>query len=1047
MLPNPKMRDAHRALDERDAGVVRPGAAAFGPVTGRVVRYLLAGGLALLGLWVRVEVGSAVQGPAFILFIVPILVSAYYGGLGPGLLATGLAAAGVSYYLLPPLHSFEILDANERWLLGILIVTGTLISVICGRLRSSLARLESGLALAKAGQLELRQALKDNVDFRTALDEHAIVAITDAQGKITFVNDKFCEISQYAREELLGHDHRLINSGFHDQEFFQAIWSTIGRGQTWRGEIKNQAKDGSFYWVATTISPLRDDHGKPRQYIAILADVTERKHAEESLRESEELFSKAFRLSPDCLIISRPADRVVLRVNDALCRLWGGAAEEIVGKPSLEYAIWADEGERTDFVRRLEEKGECLNHETVFRMADGRLLDFNISARMISVRGELCVLSVMRDITERKRSEAAAAQLAAIVEFSDDAIIGKDLAGVITSWNAGAEQVFGYRAAEMVGRSITRLIPVERLHEEEEILESVRRGESVRHFDTVRLRKDHRSIDVSVTVSAIKDATGKVIGASKVARDISERKAAELTIRESEARMHLAAEATAVGIWEWHVLTNRIRWDAQMFRIYGVEPTPDGFILYSDWASGVLPEDLGEQEKILQDTVRRLGRSFREFRIVRRSDRECRHIEAVETVRINAHGEAEWVVGTNLDITERKQAEAALRMNEERFRTMANSIPQLAWIARPDGHIFWYNQRWYDYTGTTLEQMEGWGWRDVHDPAVLPRVMAQWRAAIDAGQPLDIEFPLRGADGTFRTFLTRIQPFKDAEGRVVQWFGTNTDVDTLKQAEERVTALNAELEQRVAARTAQLEAANKELEAFSYSVSHDLRAPLRALDGFSQAVLDDFGATLPATGQRYLRAIRNNAQRMGELIDDLLAFARLNRQSLHRQEVDMGQVVRSVLSDLQPQQGDRRITFKVHPMRTASGDPALLKQVWLNLISNAVKYTSRTAAAVIEVGCEQSDGGQIYFVRDNGCGFDMRYVHKLFGVFQRLHREEDYPGTGVGLAIVERIIVRHGGRVWAEGVVGQGATFSFTLREGLLSISREEGLVHAELNL
>jgi PAS domain S-box-containing protein len=532
-----------------------------------------------------------------------------------------------------------------------------------------------------------------------------------------------------------------------------------------------------------------------------------------------------------------------------------------------------------------------------------------------------------------------------------------------------------------------------------------------------------------------------------VARDISERKAAELTIRESEARMHLATEATAVGIWEWHVPTDRIRWDAQMFRIYGLERTADGFVPYSDWVAGVLPEDLAEQEKILQNTVYRLGRSSREFRILRRSDRECRYIEAVETVRLNANGAAEWVVGTNLDITERKRAEAALRLNEERFHTMANSIPQLSWIARPDGEIFWYNQRWYDYTGTTPEQMEGSGWRAIHDPTVLPRVVEQWQMAIDTGQPLDIEFPLRGADGNYRTFLTRIRPFKDAEGRVVQWFGTNTDVDTLKQAEARVNTLNAELEQRVTARTAQLEAANKELEAFSYSVSHDLRAPLRALDGFSQAVLEDFGATLPSTGQRYLRAIRSNAQRMGELIDDLLAFARLNRQSMHREEVDMDRLVRSVLVELKSQQGDRQIYFQVHSLPMGSGDPALLKQVWLNLISNAVKYTSRCAAAVIEVGCEQRDGEPIYFVRDNGCGFDMHYVHKLFGVFQRLHREEDYPGTGVGLAIVERVIARHGGRVWAEGAVGQGATFSFTLQEGIHGIAHAAPLVHADINL
>jgi signal transduction histidine kinase len=301
--------------------------------------------------------------------------------------------------------------------------------------------------------------------------------------------------------------------------------------------------------------------------------------------------------------------------------------------------------------------------------------------------------------------------------------------------------------------------------------------------------------------------------------------------------------------------------------------------------------------------------------------------------------------------------------------------------------------------------------------------------------------------------LTALSEAADvAEQRVPKWIGSPSEFEVMKEYSERLVSkleeknvelqealeklhlanaeileLNRSLERRVGERTIELEAANKELEAFSYSISHDLRAPLRAVDGFSHVLLEECGPQLPEEACGYLKTIRGEVLRMGKLIDDLLAFSQLSRIPLKKQEVNTGKLVRRVLEELEPQQEGRQVEIRIADLPACQGDPALLSQVWVNLLSNALKYSRQRQPAAIEIGCKSEQDENLYFVRDNGAGFDMRYAHKLFGVFQRLHGADEFEGTGVGLAIVQRVVHRHGGRVWAEAEVDKGATFYFAL--------------------
>ena len=393
-----------------------------------------------------------------------------------------------------------------------------------------------------------------------------------------------------------------------------------------------------------------------------------------------------------------------------------------------------------------------------------------------------------------------------------------------------------------------------------------------------------------------------------------------------------------------------------------------------------------------------------------------------------------------LQVSERvKKSETALKESERFLNSIIENIPNMVFVKQaPDMHYIRFNRAGEDIIGLKRETANGKTDYDFFPKELSDMYRKKDLEVLNSKQLVDIpEEPIPTQDHGIRTFHTIKIPIFGEEGNVKYLLGISEDVTEQKQFEERIRQINSNLEKRVAQRTAQLESSNKELEAFSYSVSHDLRAPLRAINGYAQIIKEEHADRLPPVAIKYFDLIRRNAIIMGQLVDDLLNFSRLGRQALTKTQIDPVSMVNSIIENIQSETSNQKAKFIVGNLPTCRADTVFLKQVFVNLISNAVKFSKDKELAVIEIGYLQptltknkktrSKDEITYFVRDNGIGFDMKYYDKLFGVFQRLHTADTYEGTGVGLAIVSRIVTKHGGRIWAESTLGKGATFYFTL--------------------
>ncbi|MEA3488847.1 MAG: PAS domain S-box protein [Candidatus Omnitrophota bacterium] len=902
----------------------------------------------------------------------------------------------------------------------------------------------------------------------------ALLVVIDVEQKVVRINKKGCEILGYEKEEeLIGKSYFDTFIPERSRDEVIRVFKLLAAGEVEPAEYFENpvlTKSGEEKILAWHNAVLRDEQGKIYAIVCSGEDITERKRAEEALLESEKRYHDIFDATIDSLLIF-DLDGTIMEANPQACEMYGYSYDELIGLSGKDivhpdyYHLFGQ------FKRDVQATGKFYA-ESVDIHKDGSSFNIEVKGTPVTCKGKPHLLAVIRDITERKRAEEKLRER----EKQLNAVLDN---ATIHIWAFDGERYL-YLSKEWyrytgqdpdLPRTIERWTEV--VHPDD--LDKAARtwykawnskGVYDDHFRLKNAEGNYRLFHSQAI--PLYDENGEFLHYQGYNIDVTERKLSEEHLRIYAKRQEEAAKFGKVAMSDISIdelmdkaviLISRVLdmkyskvlehfpEEKKLFLKAGVGwkkgwvghlTMPDGirsqggFSLLSD--KPVISEDIANEKRFSPPPLLTEHNVASGLTVVIPGKERPYGILAAHTVKKRhfSNDDANFIqtiANVLADAIELKREKEKLRESEERFRQVAENAEEWIWETDSKGL--------YTYASSVSEKILGYKpeelvgkkhFYDLFHPEDREELKKGVFEIFTKKQPVK-EFINRNLhkDKSIVWLLKSGTPLLDEKEDLLGYRGVDMDITERRKAEEELEEHRKHLEELVESRTRDLAETNKELESFSYSVSHDLRAPLRGMDGFSQALLEDYADKLDDKGKDYLRRVRGASRRMGRLIEDLLVLSRVTRREIKTRSVNLSRQAEEIVKGLQKTEPQRRVKITVQNGIVAYGDPHLLDIMLENLLDNAWKFTGKQSDAKVEFGAAKIKGEEVFFVRDNGVGFDMRYADKLFGAFQRLHSENEFPGTGIGLATVNRIIRRHGGRIWAESDEGKGAVFYFYL--------------------